>query len=485
MSDTNAVRLGFVRESVAGEVPTTPVFRRFRFTGAPDLGQAPKTVESEEILDDGQRTDLIVVATDIAGSANFEMSFGAHDSLYEAALRGTFQARTSKTQPTHGLNTTTTTFACSTTAGIAVGDLVASEGYVNAANNGLFAVTTVTANTSYTVTAIGGGAPGLVAETAPAGAVLRNVGRGFSSGISIGAPSGGLSVLTGVGTNFSTGLSLEAGDYIRLAGFSTPANNGYVRVVTITSDTVMTVDRLPTGFAAEAGTATNRVLLGERLKNATSRFTYTLQEMFTDIGTAPANTRQLLSGMGVNVLNLNIDSESVVTGQMSFIGQSAAYTIADVSGETFVEAEKWTPLNSSVDVGRIGEGGLPLDTINLPQAMKIEVNNNLAKRSAIGRIGGAGFRRGQFTVSGSLDCYFDDKSKVEKVIAGTETSLDLQFNDTSFHGVVIDFPRVKFSSGAPPVPGRNDDVVVALNWDALKDKTLLYTMKMMRFYRVA
>ncbi len=483
MSDSNAVRLAWVRESVENTIPATPVFRRLRYTGAPDLAGAPVTTESEEILDDGQLSDLIVVARNVGGSVDFEPSYGAHDTFLEAAIRGTWQTRTTKTQAL-GLNVAdANTINMSDTSGLAVADLVATENYGTAVNNGLFQVAAVSAGVSIDVTLVGGGATSLVAETAPATAVLRVVGRLYTGGITIGTPAGGQAVLTGVSTNF-TSLSLEAGDWIRLGGYATLANNGYVRIVSITSATVMTVDRLPTGFAAEAGASGNRIFFGERLKNEIARYSYTLQELFTDIGTAPNNTRQLLSGMGLNTLSLSVTSEQVLTGQMSFIGQSSSYATAPIAGETFTEAERFTPYNASADVARIGEAGTTL-TANLPTEMTIEINNNLAKRPAIGRIGGAGFRRGQFSVSGTLNTYFDDKSLVEKVINNTETGLDLVINDTASHAVVLDFPRVKYATGAPPVPGRNQDVLASLEWRALKHQTLNYTMKVMRFHRVA
>lgn len=486
MSDTNAARLAYVKEVTENVIPTNPIFTRFRYTGAPDLAQAPRTAESNEIIDDGQLSDLSLVAKDIGGSVNIELSYNAFSSFLEAAIRGTYQARTTKTQAANGLNVTgAAVFACTTdTSGIAVGDLIATEGYVNAANNGLFQVSTVTSNTSYTVTLVGGGAPNLVIETATSACLLRNVGRNYASGVSIGAPSGGLSTLTGVGTNF-TSMGWEVGDWIKLFGYATAANNGYVRINTITSATVIVVDRLPTGFAAEGGTATNCVFVGERLKNATDKTTFTLQELFTDLGTAPNNTRALFSGMNVNTMQLSVDAEQIVTGQISFLGQSASYATAPIAGETFVEAPKFTPMNASSDVARIGEGGSSLDTTNLPQKFSININNNLAKRAAIGRVGGAGVRRGQFSVSGELDMYFDDKTKLDKVIANTETSLDLVLTDTSSHASIFDLPRVKFSQGSAPVSGRNADVLANLQYVALKDKTLLYTIKKMRFWRVA
>jgi len=488
MADTNATRLGFIREVTAGVIPASPAFTRLRYTGAPDLGQTPNTVESEEILDSGELTDTALVSIDIGGSINLELSHESYDNLLEGAMRGTYQAkRGEKDQPTHGLNITApNTIACSTTAGIAVGDIIYLDGYANSANAGVFEVSVVTLDTDYEVTLVGGGAAGLVTETAPAGATVHQVGfTAAATEISGSAPTSGQATLTfsGAAPDLTT-LSLEAGDYIQITGWDVnAANDGFYRIVSVDSSTVLTVDQLPTGYAIDNGTGGDFVVyLGERLANSSDRFTYTIQEVFTDIGTDPNFTRQVLSGMGVNQFTLNVEAESLITGSMSFVGETAKYDTVPESGETFVDPFTTTPLNSSSDVARIFEAGATVESVGCVQSMSVEINNNLEKRPCVGKVGGDGFRRGTYSVSGSLTTYFDDKSQVEKVISQEETSLSLGFKDTASRGILIDMPRVKLTEGGPSVPGRNDDVIAQLAYTALRSQTFGYTTKLMRFW---
>jgi hypothetical protein len=495
MADTNATRMGFQREATAGVIPNPFSLQRLRYTGAPDLGQTPNVVESEEILDSGELTDTALVSVDVGGSVNIEFSHESYDDLLEAAMRGTYSAKRELRLESDAVGdmdiTAPNVIISGATAGLIVGDIVYLDGFVNAANSGAFEISVVNSNVDYNVTLVGGGAAALVTEAAPVLSATADEGKMHKIGITLAAteidgaaPSGGQAVLTFTGTTL-TSEGLSAGDYIQITGWSQiPANDGLYRIVSVDSATQLTVDQLPEDYAADDGTGADFVMyFCEILQNATDRFTYTLQELFTDIGTNPTQTRQVLSGMGANLLSLQIDSEALVNGSLSFVGTQAKYAEAEETAETFKESPGTTPLNSSSDVARIFEGGSSLADVNCVQSMSLEINNNLEKKPCVGKTGGAGFRRGTFSVSGNLTTYFDDKSKVEKVISQVETSLAIGFKDTVNRGYVVDMPRVKLTEGGPSIPGRNDDVIAQLAYTALRGNApTQYTAKICRFW---
>jgi hypothetical protein len=96
-------------------------------------------------------------------------------------------------------------------------------------------------------------------------------------------------------------------------------------------------------------------------------------------------------------------------------------------------------------------------------------------------LGAVAIGAGEFAVTGSLNTYFDDKSLVQDVLSNAVTAIDARFQDTELHVFLADLPRVKFSEGAPEVPGKNQDVVLNLNYQAILDEVLGYTLKLMRF----
>lgn len=81
-SDT---RLAFVPETAWGTTPATPAFTNFRFTGE-NLQPAKETVRSNEIRPDRNVVDEILVGRSVSGNADFELSYGAFDTLIESLL---------------------------------------------------------------------------------------------------------------------------------------------------------------------------------------------------------------------------------------------------------------------------------------------------------------------------------------------------------------------------------------------------------------
>lgn len=85
MSDANIATLAAIRETTWGTTPGTPSLRRMRLTGEA-LMHEKDTVESEEIRDDRMNADLVEVGSQASGSVNFELSYEAFKTFFEAAL---------------------------------------------------------------------------------------------------------------------------------------------------------------------------------------------------------------------------------------------------------------------------------------------------------------------------------------------------------------------------------------------------------------
>lgn len=89
MSDANRTNLAFRREAAFGEFEAgNPVFFDVRYTGE-SLHQEIDSVISQEIRADRQIVDFLRTGLRAAGDMNWEMSYGAHDDLLEAALLST------------------------------------------------------------------------------------------------------------------------------------------------------------------------------------------------------------------------------------------------------------------------------------------------------------------------------------------------------------------------------------------------------------
>lgn len=498
MSDTNRVALRAVKESSFGVVPTAPRLQDLSYTGAPNLAFAPETTVSELIRADRQIDDLPLVGGEASGDVNSELAFDVQDLLLEGAFFNTFQARLqrkneeSQTQISN-VDGTTETFTVSDEGDApAQNDIVRAQSFTNSANDGFHIVDAGATNTSIPVTS------DLVDETPPLYARLNVVGRRGDTGDLALTISGSTGTLASTTTDLST-LGLQAGDWIKLAGFvATAANNGWYRLSVDPTAALLTFDVVPSGSASETPAGDVDVYHGERLINSTTRFSYTLEEEFQDHSPV---TYQYFRGMVVDGLTITAEPQSIVTISFTFSGKDAFFSDSGTPASTpdelpavdgagrvdsavTVTQGQVNVLNSSSNVGRIARGGTAIAGSNFVLEASVEIANNLRQLNAVGFLGAVDIGVGEFGVTGTLNTYFDDASLARDVVSNAETSFDLRFADNDSHVIILDAPRIKFSEGAPEVPGKNQDVTLPLSYQAIRHPTFNYTLAYFRFHGV-
>jgi hypothetical protein len=103
---------------------------------------------------------------------------------------------------------------------------------------------------------------------------------------------------------------------------------------------------------------------------------------------------------------------------------------------------------------------------------------------AIGSIGAVGTGNGEFTVTGSLETYFGDKTIYRQ---DHQQHADLVRHARRPHRRQPRVAAVRFSldqavGGSPAVSGKNADVMIQAGFQAIMDATLGYTMSVGRFW---
>ncbi len=494
MSDTNRVAIRAVKEVTFGEVPAAPELNELCYTGAPNLAFAPETTVSEKIRSDRQIDDLPLVGGEAAGDINSELAFRVHDLLLEGAFFDVFQVRSNRvndevnTQITSGNVGVDFTVTDEGDAPV-VDDIMRGEGFSVAGNNAFHIVDGVPSNTSWTT------ATAAAEATPPLGARLHIVGRRGTAGDLVLTISGSTGTL-GATILDLTSIGLAIGDWIKLDGFTTTVeNNDYYRISLAPTATLITFDIVPASAASETpGTAVD-IYMGERLINGALFQSYSIEQEFEDH--TPV-TFQYFRGMVVDGLTITAEPQAIVTMTFTFSGKDAFFSDAGtpasvpdqlpavdgsgrVTGAIEIAIQSVQVLNSSSNVGRIARGGVPISGANFVLEASFEIANNTRQNNAVGFLGAVQIGVGEFSMTGSLNTYFDDASLARDVVNNTETSFDIRFEDDSSHVVVIDAPRIKFSEGAPEVPSKNADVTLPLAYQAIRQPSFNYTAKYMRF----
>ncbi len=495
MSDTNRVGLRFFRSSQrTAPIPGGPFdLKQLRYTGTPNLAFTPNTVVSDEIRPDRQISDLILVGADAGGDTGIELSYEAFDSLIEDAMFSTYQ-NTIRKQGT----TEITAFAAGTIdvdAGtdFIVGQITRLDDLATGdPGDGIYEITNIAVNT-LTVSPLSGTNtnPILGTETADADTSLEVT--GFAAQI-----AGDISV-TVTGSNavfqFPTGALDDAmgpgvpfaiGGWMKMQDFATAGNNVWLRAreVDLTADTVTT--DVQTGMATDtAATELVQAFYGSRVENgaeAISAHENAVERRYEDHNPV---TRELFLGMAVNNLNLDLSPQAIAVGTVTWFGfnsavsnDSPSYPDLYENPPTDSDAPQFDVYNTSSDIGRLGRGVNPVDSAGLNFVLQatIEINNNLRRQPAVGVFGAAGLGVGEFSVTGTLSTYFDNDDILQEILNNDETTLDIITQGGDGRSMVFDMPRIKFSGGAPDVPGKNQDVTLPGTYQAILSQVFGYTL---------
>lgn len=490
MSDANRTAIGIVEESTFGVTPASPAIRAVRITRA-GLGASPQTVTSSELAADRQVRDLIRTGFETGGDIGMEASYAAMDELLRGALFSEWNASGAPVRFNNGVADSQITNVDGAgvytilTAGTnpdvnqgayAAGSYVRASGFTNANNNGLKRATAATA-TSVTL------AGASTVEAAPPGtARLKSLGfQGAAGDISATAAP---NTLVTAALSF-TNLGIVAGMWLKVGGpvsgeqFATAANNGLIRVQTVTA-TMLTLDVVPTGWTTDNGaTKTITVYSGDYIRNGTTARSYTVEQQFQDLAVPEFH---YFTGMRVGTMTLEGDAQAILTGAVAFQGKGSSALTTRVGGATDIAAPTNDVLNTSTDIGRIAENGVPVTGVNAVLRASLELNNNLRRRNEWGSIESPGIGAGRFEVRGTLNTYYGSKSILDKIRAGTASSFDFTLKDpTGTKALLFDVPRVKFAGGDPTVPGIDTDRVLDTEFQGLRHPVLGYTLQAQRF----
>ncbi len=515
MSDTNRVGVRIARNAskTAPILATTLDLLALRYTGAPGLAFAPTTIVSEEIRSDRQISDLILVGGEAGGDTNFELSFAAFDLLIESALMSFYGATAFQlgtgTGGIAGFNAGGIDVDTGDGANYVVGQLTKLANLLTGAiGEGVYEISAI-ATDDISIDPLTAGTNAILGtETADADSRFTVAGiRGQAVGdITMAAPSGGEIVMTVANNNAlfdgarGNGNPLTAGQWLKMSGWPIAGNNVWARckAVDLVARTI-TFDA-QTGMAVDPAAAEQvELYFGDNVENGTgavSAHQFAVERRFEDQVDV---LRELFLGMALNNFSLALVPQAIVNGSVTFFGFASATEIETGNAHIgtvppalyeFAPNDLLAPLNSvyntSTNVGRLGRGVDPIDTagVNFVLDASIDLTNNLRRQPAVGVFGASGIGVGEVGVTGNLRTYFDNKEILDQILNNTETSLDLSVVDNDGQAMLFDMPRIKFSGGAPDVPGKNQDVTIPATYQAILDPDLGYTISVQRFHFV-
>jgi hypothetical protein len=265
-------------------------------------------------------------------------------------------------------------------------------------------------------------------------------------------------VLAGAGTAPFAGAAV--GQWFRVSGAAQAGNNTWFQVGALTNATTIA----GTGFTAETGT-TGVVMSSSRLTNGTNQQSYTFERKNSDL-----NVWSAFRGCQIDKMTLKMTPAEILTSQFDVIGMSfSSSTSSTLLPGTTTPSLTNTMFNATANFFNLLEGGIPLAG-TYARSMTVNVANNLRGQKALGYMGSVGIGSGQFDANAQLELYFANMTLYNKFVNNTPSSISVRLSSTAGGaGYVYTFPNIKYTDGAYPTPGLNQDVVLTLPFQALLD----------------
>lgn len=462
-SETNRVSMYASPEATWGETvgaaALAPKMYELRMTGE-TVGHEKQTALSETIRTDRQRDFIAEVGASAAGGIDFELAFRDWDLFFEGIMANDSSFIR---EDTFGVGTIDAAVAANTFdssvdavyTGYVVGAEVWVSGFVaQAVDNGRFIITAINNGvgiTALTVALTDAQNNALVDET-PAGSVTMKTNKFSAADISTTAPD----KINAASTDFVADMNLAVGQYVRFAGFSEGANNTVFKILGITA-AQLTLDTA----VIVTETAATVTMTGKRLSNGIIAKSLLCEKEFADITQFAS-----FPGLRPGEMSLSVESLALVTGSFSMMGKEGLPLGTPVAGVT-IPAGSTDSMNATTNVGSIEEDGAPLTTAI--RSIELSVNNNLRIKPQIGSKSPVDIGYGFIDVSGSTLVYFEDLVLYNKFIQHTESSLSFRFTDADGNIIHFTLPRLFFTAGNPVASGGNEDVMVPLEFTAIRE----------------
>lgn len=460
--DSNVTGLAYAEESSLGVLGGAPVWKRLKPNSYGDFGGENSLTAPNPIDPSRQRLKGVVTDLDASAGINHNLDFFSLQDMLAAALFADIrqkgrQAVTSVAEGT-GANDT---YLMTDTTGFLVGSLVKGCGFPSSANNGVHEILAVTPNTS-----VGVAEGALVADAAPPAAAFAQV-VGFQTAVGDVdvVVTGDLPALTSTALDFTT-LGLVVGQWIFIGGdtslsqFTTPANNGFKRIRSISANSIV-LDKSVQAMVAEANaTQTVQLFFGDVLRNETGtmirRKSFHLERTLgapNDASPAAVQS-EYVRGAVPNEITLNIPAADLVNVDLGFlaIDHTVRTAVQGPLQSGVVEQQSADVFNTTSDFSRIkmsvvsNVSAAPVGLFTFITEGSISINNNMSANKAVGVLGAFDVTAGNFAVSGSVTAYFSDVASVLAVRNNADVTLDMAMVKQNM-GIVIDIPLVALGDG--------------------------------------
>jgi hypothetical protein len=207
-----------------------------------------------------------------------------------------------------------------------------------------------------------------------------------------------------------------------------------------------------------------------------TRNSFVLEKKFSDV-------TQFLSytGMVVGTMELGFRAQEIITGSFNFLGLQSARAVVTVGTGGPVAANTNPVMNASNNVARFLENLTAMGAGIFVPEVRLTLSNNTRPQDGIGSLDHVGIGLGVCDVKGSMMVYFSDGALYDKFKNNTASGIATVVQDADGKAYVFSLPRVEYTKGDVVVGGQNQDILVDMEFQAVRHPTLGTTVQIDRF----
>ena len=219
---------------------------------------------------------------------------------------------------------------------------------------------------------------------------------------------------------------------------------------------LMSDNDFATGYEAGDGTTvTNAAIIG------TTPTFLTLEDYAADIDQA-----RLFTGCTVNTMAVSMAPNQMVTTTFGIVGRDMSISQTQKSTSGSAGAAPFDSYSGDIKLGDKGNLGSALTIIT---ALDFTLTNNFAPTLVIGESTAGDLEFGTASLEGTVSCYFEDATMINRFLNETESSLEVSVGDGS-NTLTFRMPRIKINSADVGVDGPTSRII-NMSFTALRDDT--------------
>ena len=475
---TNNTSLQYAIEESLGVLPSSPVWNELEPNTFGTIGSTITTVARNPISRNRQRRKGTV--TDLDSAAEFEADLTK--SHYRDFAEGFVFANFTGAEIYNPSAVDADSYTVATGSALTANTLVYGRGFGTSVNNGLKIVDSGATTTDVPVTTalVGEGSP-------PSGATVEVAGFRTAAGdLDVTDVSGTrVTITSALGIFDDPGLGLAPGAAVYFGGeaainrFSDADNLSYVRVVSVTSGTLI-VDRTQQTWVVEDNTTQEvDMYVGQFLRNVPTDDANFLERSFQfeigypNLANPPGDEYEYAEGNYCNTLAINMPLTDKMTISPAFVGTDTQPPTGTrrTNAATPVTPTQTGAFNTTADCARlriagVDETGLTTDF----KSVTLTLNNNVSPEKVLCNLGARFMNFGNFEVNLEAQLLFTS-SAVSTAIRNN-TTLILDFAVRNDDGAIyIDIPAMTIGGGGKDFPV-NESVLINITGEAFADPVL-------------